>query len=58
MHMDGKGARYTKSHKPKKVVFIEKYMSRSDALKRERSIKKRSHIQKQELINKNSFSLN
>jgi putative endonuclease len=57
MHMNGKGARYTKSHKPKKVVFIEKYTKRSDALKRERNIKKRSHNQKQELINKNSFSI-
>lgn len=55
MHMKGKGARYTKSHKPKKVVFIEKYESRSDALKRERSIKKKSHNQKQELINTNNF---
>lgn len=55
MHMNGKGARYTKSHKPRKVVFIEKYESRSDALKRERSIKKKSHNQKQELINTNNF---
>ena len=58
MHMNGKGARYTKSHKPEKVVFVEKYESRSDALKRERSIKKKSHNQKQELINKNNFSVN
>ena len=58
MHMNGKGARYTKSHKPKKVVFIEKYESRSDAIKRERSIKKKSHKQKKELINTNNFSVN
>ena len=58
MHMNGKGARYTKSHKPTKVVFIEKYESRSDAIKRERSIKKKSHNQKKELINTNNFPVN
>lgn len=58
MHMNGKGARYTKSHKPKKVVFIEKHDSRSDAIKRERSIKKKSHNEKKELINTNNFSVN
>ena len=54
--MNGKGARYTKSHKPKKVVFVEFFKTRSGALKRERRIKKLSHNQKHGLIMKNNYS--
>ena len=50
LHQTGKGARYTKIHKPKKLVYIEEYFSRSLAMKREREIKKLSHQQKQVLI--------
>jgi putative endonuclease len=57
LHKNGKGARYTKSHKPKKVAFVELFDSRSEALKRERRIKKMSHKQKQKLIIKNNYSL-
>ena len=51
LHMNGKGARYTKSHKPQKLAYTEFFGSRSQAMKREREIKKMSHRQKQELIN-------
>ncbi|MBK5133518.1 GIY-YIG nuclease family protein [Candidatus Bathyarchaeota archaeon] len=57
-HMNGKGARYTKSHKPKKIVYVELFETRSGALKRERRIKKNSHNQKQGLITKNNYSPN
>ena len=56
--MNGKGARYTKSHKPKKVAYIELFETRSGALKREKRIKKLSHNQKQGLITKNNYSPN
>ena len=49
-HENGKGARYTKSHKPQKLAYVELFNSRSSAMKRERAIKKLSHQQKQELI--------
>ena len=49
-HENGKGARYTKSHKPQKLAYVELFNSRSSAMKRERAIKKMSHQQKQELI--------
>jgi putative endonuclease len=49
-HENGKGARYTKSHKPKKLAYVELFNSRSSAMKRERAIKKLTHQQKQELI--------
>ncbi|MCW3997988.1 MAG: GIY-YIG nuclease family protein [Candidatus Bathyarchaeota archaeon] len=56
LHKNCKGAKYTKSHKPKNVAFVELFESRSEALKRERRIKKMSHKQKQKLIIKNNYS--
>jgi putative endonuclease len=49
-HENGKGAKYTKSHRPKKVAYVEVFGSRSSAMKREKAIKKLSHQQKQDLI--------
>lgn len=50
-HENGKGAKYTKTHKPKKLAYVELHDSRSKAMKREREIKKLSHQQKVDLIN-------
>ncbi len=50
-HENGKGARYTKTHKPQKVAYVELFNSRSSAMKRERAIKKLTHQQKNELTN-------
>ena len=50
LHVNGKGARYTKSHPPTKVSYIETFTSRSEAMRRETAIKKLSHQQKQELV--------
>ncbi len=49
-HLLGKGASYTRSHKPVKVVYTEELPDKSFALKREAQLKKLSHIQKQKLI--------
>ena len=38
-HKNGKGARYTRSHAPEKIVFFEKCDNKIVALKREREIK-------------------
>jgi putative endonuclease len=51
LHASGKGARYTRAHKPKKVVHVELFDSRGKAMKREREIKKMTHQQKLNLIN-------
>jgi putative endonuclease len=51
LHQIGKGARYTKIHKPQKIVYFEEYTTRSLAMKREREIKKLSHQQKQDIVN-------
>lgn len=49
LHILGKGARYLKAHPPDKVVYMEKFETRSKAMKRERSIKKLTHAQKLKL---------
>lgn len=38
-HKNGKGGRYTRSHKPKKLIYTEELESKSAALKREIEIK-------------------
>lgn len=49
-HENGTGAKYTKSHKPQRVAYVELFGARSAAMKREREIKKLSHQQKLDLI--------
>ena len=49
LHLNGKGARYTKMHKPKDLVYVEEFDSRSEAMKREKRIKKLDHGQKTKL---------
>jgi predicted GIY-YIG superfamily endonuclease len=56
MHKKGRGARYTRMHEPEKVVYIEQFESRGEAMRRERWIKTLSHNKKQQLINNNSKS--
>lgn len=51
LHESGKGARYTKMHKPQKVAYIELFSSRAEAMKREKQIKKLTHQQKLHLVN-------
>ena len=50
LHESGKGARYTRMHKPKRVAYVELFDSRTKAMKREKTIKKLSHQQKLNLI--------
>jgi len=49
LHVSGKGARYTRLHRPKKLVHVEELPTRSEAMKRERRVKKLSHAQKARL---------
>jgi putative endonuclease len=50
-HRKGRGARYTRMHQPEKVVYVEEFKSRSEAMKREQKIKSLGHSQKQQLTN-------
>jgi putative endonuclease len=54
LHANGRGAKYTKSHPPKQVAYVETFGSRSEAMRREKAIKKLSHQQKQNLIDSQS----
>lgn len=56
-HNEGRGAKYTKSRLPVRVVYVEEFMTKSDAMKREAEIKKLTREKKLRLINeKVSFS--
>ena len=50
LHINGKGARYTRMHKPKKLVYAEQFESRAEAMRREKRLKKLGHQQKRELV--------
>lgn len=54
LHESGKGARYTKMHKPQKIAYLELFDARAQAMKREKQIKKLSHQQKLNLISSRS----
>lgn len=49
-HLKGKGAHYTKVHKPIKVIYKEKFSTKSEALKHEIQIKKMNRSEKEEMI--------
>ena len=49
-HLEGKGAKYTRSHKPIKIVYQKEFETKSDAMKEERRIKKLSRFEKLKLI--------
>lgn len=51
-HLSGKGASYTRSHKPVKVVYSEELPDKSSALRREHELKQLSHTQKSYLATK------
>jgi putative endonuclease len=54
LHVNGKGARYTRMHRPKKLVYTEAFRSRAEAMKRERKVKTMGHQQKLRLIRSRS----
>ena len=53
-HKSGKASKYTRSHKPKEIVFFEKYDKKIVALRREREIKKLERKEKLSLIKSRS----
>lgn len=55
-HMSGKGAKYTRAHKPVEIAYIEELNSKSEAMKRECAIKALSHAEKKAMADKWSFS--
>ena len=51
-HSRGNGARYTRTHGPVRLVYVEEQPDRSTAMRRERQIKRLNHSQKISLIQK------
>ncbi len=49
-HLSGKGASYTRSHKPIKIVYVEELSDKSAALRKEHALKKLTHSQRLLLI--------
>ena len=49
-HNVGKGAKYTKSRRPVKLVYFETYSSKEEAMRREWEIKQLSRTEKWKLI--------
>ena len=49
-HNDGRGARYTRSRGPVKLVYLEKAENRGQALKREHELKRLSAAGKNALV--------
>lgn len=49
-HLNGRGARYTRIHPPRRIIYIEEMESLSAALKRELEIKKLTHDRKKAMI--------
>jgi putative endonuclease len=50
VHNAGRGARYTRTRRPVKLVYLEPQPDRVSAMRRERAIKTMTRLQKQELI--------
>ncbi len=51
-HNDGKGAKYTKSRLPVRLVYYEVYETKQEAMRREYEIKQLTREQKKKLIEK------
>lgn len=50
-HLSGKGAKYTRAHKPIKIVYTKEFNTKSEAMKEEYRIKNLSRSEKLKLIN-------
>ena len=50
VHKSGKGAKYTKSHKPIKIVFQKEFETKSEAMKAEKKFKSLTREKKQKII--------
>lgn len=49
-HNNGVGAKYTRTHRPVTLVYLEELPGRSEAMKREHAIKRMSRSRKEALI--------
>lgn len=50
VHNAGKGAKYTKTRRPVKLIYFEKFSTKSDALKAEYAFKHQTRKQKEKYL--------
>ena len=50
MHNAGKGAKYTRSHRPVELVYFEENIPMPEVMKREREIKRYGRARKEKLV--------
>lgn len=50
VHNSGEGAKYTRARRPVKLVHLEEFDTKKEAMQREAALKKLSHREKAELI--------
>ena len=55
-HNAGRGAKYTRTHLPVKLVYVEQLPDRSSAMKRELAIKAMPRAKKKQLVEQQSGS--
>lgn len=51
-HNEGKGAKYTKSRRPVRLVYFETFSTKEEAMSREYRIKRMSRKEKMKLLSK------
>ena len=49
-HNEGKGGKYTRSHRPVKLIYFEEHEAKHDAMSREVKIKRLTRREKEALI--------
>ena len=55
-HNRGRGARYTRSRRPVRLIYLEEQPDRVSAMQRERAIKALTREEKHQLIHKNTVA--
>ena len=50
-HLDGRGAKFSRAHKPVKIVYIKEFDTKSEAMKEQYRIKHLPRSEKLKLIN-------
>lgn len=55
-HNLGKGAKYTKSRRPVKLVYYEEFLTKGEAMKRECAIKRMGRKEKERMIGREKLS--
>jgi putative endonuclease len=49
-HNDGRGAKYTRSRRPVRLIYVERFRTKGKALRREYALKQLTRAQKDTLI--------